>query len=134
MNDEFGKKIAAILNESPLEKRIEDRLAQARKIAISRSKNKENFIEIDTTPSGAIQLKSKLSQFQDQFKWLIWLSIGIMFIVLQQGVMNSNEESEPAQYLSNDYIQYKDKLDNEHESFKSWKSEVSNLIESDQQN
>ena len=134
MNDEFGKKIAALLNESPLEKRIEDRLAQARKIAISRSKNKENFIEIDTTPSGAIQLKSKLSQFQDQFKWLIWLSIGIMFIVLQQGVMNSNEESEPAQYLSNDYIQYKDKLDNEHESFKSWKSEVSNLIESDQQN
>ena len=40
--DEFGKKIASILNEAPLDKRIEDRLAQARQLALSKAKQ-NNF-------------------------------------------------------------------------------------------
>lgn len=126
--DEFGKKIAAILDEAPLEKRIEDRLAQSRRIALERMKQ-NNFIEVNQTPSEVINLKSKFGLFNENLKWLVWLAVGVIFIVLQQGYMYSNNESEIVQYLSNDYMQYKEKLNLEQESFDEWKAEINDLID-----
>lgn len=128
--DEFGKKIAAILDAAPLEKRIEDRLAQARQIALSRAKQ-SNFIEVTTNSTGVLKLKSKFGDFHDSFKWLIWLSVGIMFIILQQGYMLSNQDSESVQYLSTDYVQYQEKLNLDQEKFSNWKEEINNLIDKD---
>ena len=130
MEDKFGKKIASLLDEAPLSKNIEDRLAKAREIALSRARS-ENFIEVEKTTKGAIQLKSKFAEFHDGFKWLMWLSIGLMFIVLQQGYMDNNQESEMVQYLSTDYVQYKEKLSLDQEKFMNWKNELNDLIEND---
>ena len=127
MEDKFGKKIASLLDEAPLSKNIEDRLAKAREIALSRARS-ENFIEVEKTTKGAIQLKSKFAEFHDGFKWLMWLSIGLMFIVLQQGYMD-NQESETVQYLSSDYVQYKEKLTLDQEKFTNWKHELNSLID-----
>lgn len=128
--DKFGKKVASILDEAPLEKRIEDRLAQARQIALSRAKQ-SNFIEVNVNSQGVLKSKSKLGGFHEQFKWLIWLSIGLMFIVLQQFYMNSNDDYEPVQYLSSDYVQYRDKLVVDQEKFSAWKEDINNLIDKD---
>ena len=130
MEDKFGKKIASLLDEAPLDKNIEDRLAKARQIALSRAKS-ENFIEVTPTSNGALQFKSKFADFQDNFKWLVWLAVGLMFIILQQGYMDSNQESESVQYLSSDYVQYKEKLTLDQEKFSNWKSELNNLIDND---
>lgn len=128
--DDFGRKIAEILDKAPLDKKIEDRLVQARKIALERAK-KSNFIEITTPSSGVLKAKSKLGAFHDNFKWFIWLSIGMMFLVLQQGYMYSTEESEAVQYLSPDYVQYKEKLNMDQEKFSAWKEDINNLIDKD---
>lgn len=128
--DKFGKKVASILDEAPLEKRIEDRLAQARQIALSRAKQ-SNFIEVNVNSQGVLKSKSKLGGFHEQFKWLIWLSVGLMFIVLQQFYMNSNDDYEPVQYLSSDYVQYRDKLVVDQEKFSAWKEDINNLIDKD---
>jgi len=61
----------------------------------------------------------------------MWLSIGLMFIVLQQGYMDNNQESEMVQYLSTDYVQYKEKLSLDQEKFMNWKNELNDLIEND---
>jgi len=128
--DKFGKKIASILDEAPLEKRIEDRLAQARQIALSRAKQ-SNFIEVNVNAQGVLKSKSKLGGFHEQFKWLIWLSVGLMFIILQQFYMNNNDDYEPVQYLSSDYVQYRDKLVVDQEKFSAWKEDINNLIDKD---
>lgn len=128
--DKFGKKIASILDEAPLDKRIEDRLAQARQIALSRAKQ-SNFIEVNVNSQGVLKSKSKLGGFHEQFKWLIWLSVGLMFIILQQFYMNTNDDYEPVQYLSSDYVQYRDKLVVDQEKFSAWKEDISNLIDKD---
>ena len=128
--DEFGKKIAAILDAAPLEKRIEDRLAQARSIALSRAKQ-SSFIEVTASPSGVLKIKSKTSYFNDNLKWLMFLTVGIMVVLLQQGYNASNQESETVQYLSNDYVQYQEKLNLDQENFYNWKIEINNLINKD---
>jgi hypothetical protein len=45
--DTFAKKIISILNEVPLEKKIEDKIAKARKMALYRAK-KSTFIEFNS--------------------------------------------------------------------------------------
>lgn len=105
--DEFGKKIAAILNEIPLEKRIEDRLEQSRKIALERIK-KNNFTEVNKTDNEVISLKSKFGIFNDNIKWFVWLVVGIILLILQQAYIYSNAEL--VQNSSNNYIQSNDKL------------------------
>ena len=130
MEDKFGKKIASLLDEVPLNKNIEDRLAKAREIALARVRT-ENFIEMEKPKSNTINLKSKLTDFHDNFKWLMWLAVGLMFIVLQQGYMENNQESEMVQYLSTDYVQYKEKLSLDQEKFINWKNELNDLIEND---
>lgn len=126
--DEFGKKIASILNEAPLDKRIEDRLAQARQLALSKAKQ-NNFVEIQTSANGVLKAKSKLGLLNDNFKWLGWLSLGILFIIAQQGYMSYTQESEPVTYLSAEYLQYQEKLNLDQEKFSTWKEEVNNLID-----
>ena len=126
--DEFGKKIASILNEAPLDKRIEDRLAQARQLALSKAKQ-NNFVEIQTSANGVLKAKSKLGLLNDNFKWLGWLSLGILFIIAQQGYMSYTQESEPVTYLSTEYLQYQEKLNLDQEKFSTWKEEVNNLID-----
>lgn len=133
MEDKFGKKIASLLDEAPLSKNIEDRLEKARQIALARAKN-ENFIEMEKPTTNTLQLKSKFAEFNDNFKWLVWLAVGLMFIVLQQGYMNDNQESEMVQYLSTDYVQYKEKLSLDQEKFTNWKNELNDLIENDDEN
>ena len=126
--DEFGKKIASILNEAPLDKRIEDRLAQARQLALSKAKQ-NNFVEVQPSTNGVLKSKSKLGLFNDNFKWLGWLSLGILFIIAQQGYMSYTQESEPVTYLSAEYLQYQEKLNLDQEKFSTWKEEVNNLID-----
>lgn len=126
--DEFGKKIASILDEAPLEKRIEDRLAQARKIALERAKQ-SSFVEVHTNSVGVLKAKSKLGAFHDNFKWIIWLSVGLLMIVFQQTYVNYNQDSEPVSYLSTDYVQYKEKLNLDQEKFSTWKEDINNLID-----
>ena len=65
---------------------------------------------------------------------MVWLAVGLMFIVLQQGYMNDNQESEMVQYLSTDYVQYKEKLSLDQEKFTNWKNELNDLIENDDEN
>lgn len=128
--DNFGKKVASILDEAPLDKRIEDRLAQARKIALSRAKS-TNFIEVNVDSQGVIKSKSKIGDFPDLFKWCIWLSIGLLFIVLPPSYINNGAEYEPVQYLSSDYLQYREKLMIDEKSFSAWTENINNLIDKD---
>lgn len=128
--DNFGKKVASILDEAPLDKRIEDRLAQARKIALSRAKS-TNFIEVNVDYQGVIKSKSKIGDFPDLFKWCIWLSIGLLFIVLPPSYINNGAEYEPVQYLSSDYLQYREKLIIDEKSFSAWTENINNLIDKD---
>lgn len=128
--DKFGKKVAAILDEAPLEKRIEDRLAQARSIALSKAKQ-TNFIEVNVDSQGVLNSKSKIGEFHDQFKWFIWFSVGLMLVAFQQIYLQNNEEYEPVQYLSNDYLQYRDKLTIDQDKFSAWKENINNLIDKD---
>lgn len=128
--DNFGKKVASILDEAPLDKRIEDRLAQARKIALSRAKS-TNFIEVNVDSQGVIKSKSKIGDFPDLFKWCIWLSIGLLFIVLPPSYINNGADYEPVQYLSSDYLQYREKLIIDEKSFSAWTENINNLIDKD---
>lgn len=128
--DEFGKKVASILDEAPLEKRIEDRLAQARAIAMSKAKQ-TNFVEVNVDSQGVIKAKSKIGDFHNQFKWFIWFSVGLLLIAFQQFYIQNNEEYEPVQYLSSDYLQYREKLVIDEENFSAWKEDINNLIEKD---
>lgn len=128
--DKFGKKVASILDEAPLDKKIEDRLAQARSIALSKAKQ-TNFIEVNVDSQGVIKAKSKIGDFHDQFKWFIWFSVGALLIAFQQFYIQNSEEYEPVQYLSNDYLQYRDKLVIDQEKFSAWKEDINTLIEKD---
>lgn len=128
--DKFGKKIASMLDEAPLEKRIEDRLAQARQIALSKAKT-SHFIETEVSSQGVLKGKSKFGLFHDQFRWLILLTVGLLLIILQQMYVNNNIEYEPVQYLSSDYLQYRDKLAVDQEKFSAWKEDINNLIDND---
>lgn len=128
--DKFGKKIASMLDEAPLEKRIEDRLAQARQIALSKAKT-SHFIETEISSQGVLKNKSKFGLFHDQFRWLILLTVGLLLIVIQQMYLNNNVEYEPVQYLSSDYLQYRDKLAVDQEKFSAWKEDINNLIDND---
>lgn len=128
--DNFGKKVASILDEAPLDKRIEDRLAQARKIALSRAKS-TNFIEVNVDYQGVIKAKSKIGEFPDLFKWCMWLSIGLLFIVLPPSYINNGADYKPVQYLSSDYLQYREKLIIDEKSFSAWTENINNLIDKD---
>jgi hypothetical protein len=127
--EQFGRKIASILNEAPLEKRIEERLASARNQALLKM-NENKFIEVNEH-KGSITLKYKMFENQSLIKWSGLFVLGLLILMLQQNNNNILDDvnTEPVQIFSTEYMRYTDTLNIQKESFEKWKSEVEDIID-----
>lgn len=125
--DKFGKKVATMLDEIPLDKKIEDRLAEARKIALSKAKSNE-FVEINVNEQGVLKSKFKLNNMNENIKWFILVLFGIMLITLVQ-LIHINEDY--SQYFNDEVDSQVTSLEDQ-DKLSAWKEEITNLIDKEE--
>jgi hypothetical protein len=116
--DIYAKKIIERLNDSPIDKSIEEKLNTIRKLALEKRKIQE---EIEIKDS-AIILKSSL--FNYTYESIVMMLVLLMLLF---GVIFKNTTI--SENLSIQYMEYKRDLNKDLEEHENWKNEMEDMIE-----
>lgn len=129
MNEnEVAKKIVTYLDEKPLNKSIESRLAQAREKAMLKYKEKQ-FIEIEDNESNILILKNKFYENKNwTFLYLITLTLMLLMIIPNplKDKLFPNEES--MTLASPDFEEFLGSLHEKNQEFQVWDNKIDKLL------
>lgn len=122
----IAKKIVSYLEQVPLDKSIEDRLAQSRNQALLKLKQKQ---AVETQQqSSALLLKSKTNLVNN---WFVYFLMALLFMSLFSNPIKNSffESKENITLASPDYEDFLENLHKRNQEFQVWDNKMDKLLE-----
>lgn len=122
----IAKKIVSYLEEAPLDKSIENRLAQARTQALLKLKQRE-VVETQQQ-SNSLLLKSKSNLMNN---WLVYFLMALLFMSLFNNPIRDSffESKENVTLASPAYEDFLENLHKRNQEFQEWDNKMDQLLE-----